>query len=124
MSMPSATRPAASCWITSCSINQTAVRSRRTSANSPNGAVAPVDQDRICAAVREILLAVGEDPDREGLIETPERVARMYAELFAGNVLTMADSRLFDGGIVVAMIACFSGESPQLSFASSSVCPL
>jgi GTP cyclohydrolase I len=36
------------------------------------------------AAVREILLAVGEDPDREGLQETPARVARMYAEMFAG----------------------------------------
>jgi GTP cyclohydrolase I len=43
-----------------------------------------VDQKRIRAAVREILLAVGEDPDREGLRETPERVARMYAELFVG----------------------------------------
>jgi len=44
----------------------------------------PVDQPRIEAAVREILLAVGEDPDREGLRETPARVARMYAELFCG----------------------------------------
>jgi GTP cyclohydrolase I len=43
-----------------------------------------VDGERIEAAVREILLAVGEDPDREGLRETPARVARMYAELFAG----------------------------------------
>jgi GTP cyclohydrolase I len=43
-----------------------------------------VDQERIRAAVREILLAVGEDPDREGLRETPERVARMYAEVFSG----------------------------------------
>ena len=43
-----------------------------------------VDQARIRAAVREILLAIGEDPDREGLRETPDRVARMYAELFAG----------------------------------------
>jgi GTP cyclohydrolase I len=43
-----------------------------------------VDQPRIEAAVREILLAVGEDPDREGLRETPARVARMYAELFSG----------------------------------------
>ena len=34
--------------------------------------------------MREILLAVGEDPDREGLLETPERVARMYAEMFSG----------------------------------------
>src|SRR5947209_785025 len=44
----------------------------------------PVDHPRIEAAVREILAAVGEDPDREGLRETPARVARMYAELFAG----------------------------------------
>jgi GTP cyclohydrolase I len=44
----------------------------------------PVDLARIRAAVREILLAVGEDPEREGLRETPERVARMYAELFSG----------------------------------------
>lgn len=43
-----------------------------------------VDQGRIETAVREILLAVGEDPDREGLRETPARVARMYAEMFAG----------------------------------------
>jgi len=43
-----------------------------------------VDLARIRAAVREILIAVGEDPDREGLLETPDRVARMYAELFAG----------------------------------------
>ncbi|WP_347244463.1 GTP cyclohydrolase I FolE [Thermogutta sp.] len=43
-----------------------------------------VDLQRIEKAVREILLAVGEDPDREGLRETPARVARMYAELFRG----------------------------------------
>jgi GTP cyclohydrolase I len=43
-----------------------------------------VDLDRIARAVREILLAVGENPDREGLKETPQRVARMYAEMFAG----------------------------------------
>src|SRR5262245_56677828 len=43
-----------------------------------------VDHERLRAAVREILLAVGEDPDREGLQETPDRVARMYAEMFAG----------------------------------------
>ena len=43
-----------------------------------------VDQGRIRRAVREILLAVGEDPDREGLRETPDRVARMYAEVFRG----------------------------------------
>lgn len=44
----------------------------------------PVDRKRIERAVREILIAVGEDPDREGLLETPARVARMYAEVFAG----------------------------------------
>ncbi len=43
-----------------------------------------VDLVRIQKAVREILIAVGEDPDRSGLLETPERVARMYAELFSG----------------------------------------
>src|SRR5262245_9934122 len=43
-----------------------------------------VDLPRIQRAVREILAAVGEDPDREGLLETPGRVARMYAELFSG----------------------------------------
>lgn len=43
-----------------------------------------VDQARAEAAVRELLRAVGEDPDRDGLLETPARVARAYAELFAG----------------------------------------
>ena len=43
-----------------------------------------VDQARIEKAVREILLAVGEDPSREGLAKTPSRVARAYAELMAG----------------------------------------
>jgi GTP cyclohydrolase I len=45
---------------------------------------APVDVPRIERAVREILLAVGEDPDREGLEKTPNRVARAYGELLAG----------------------------------------
>lgn len=43
-----------------------------------------VDLARAEAAVRELLLAIGEDPDREGLLETPARVARSYAELVAG----------------------------------------
>ena len=43
-----------------------------------------MDLPRIENAVREILEAIGEDPDREGLQETPQRVARMYAEVFAG----------------------------------------
>lgn len=44
----------------------------------------PVDLPRIERAVREILIAIGEDPQRDGLRETPGRVARMYAELFSG----------------------------------------
>ena len=43
-----------------------------------------VDLPRITRAVREILLAIGEDPDRADLVETPGRVARMYAEVFSG----------------------------------------
>jgi len=42
------------------------------------------DHARAEAAVRELLVAIGEDPDREGLAETPARVARAYAELFSG----------------------------------------
>ena len=45
---------------------------------------APVDLPRIARAVREILLAIGEDPDREGLLDTPDRVARAYRDLTAG----------------------------------------
>ena len=43
-----------------------------------------IDLPRIENAIREILSAVGEDPDREGLLDTPGRVARMYAEFFGG----------------------------------------
>jgi len=56
----------------------------RDDAAAPGAAKSPVDQERIRRAVREILSAIGEDPDREGLLETPARVARMYAELFSG----------------------------------------
>jgi GTP cyclohydrolase I len=50
-----------------------------------------IDHDRAAAAVRELLLAVGEDPERAGLQDTPERVARAYAEIFAGLDMTAAD---------------------------------
>ncbi len=43
-----------------------------------------VDRPRIEAAVREMLLAIGENPDRSGLLDTPKRVAKAYAEVFAG----------------------------------------
>jgi GTP cyclohydrolase I len=44
----------------------------------------PIEQQRIARAVREILIAIGEDPDREGLLQTPERVADAYTLLFSG----------------------------------------
>jgi GTP cyclohydrolase I len=50
---------------------------------SPNG-MQHANRERIAAAIREILIAIGEDPDRDGLVKTPARVARMYEELFAG----------------------------------------
>ncbi len=60
----------------------------RSSGSTP-GRVAPatdnaVDLAAIKSAVRIILRAVGEDPDRDGLLETPRRVAKMYAEMFSG----------------------------------------
>jgi GTP cyclohydrolase I len=53
--------------------------------------VGRVDQARAEAAVRELLIAIGEDPDREGLQETPGRVARACAELYAGLHMDPAD---------------------------------
>ena len=58
---------------------------------------AAVDQPRIAAAVREILLAVGEDPDRDGLRDTPARVARSYAEI--------TEIRLQDPGRIARLAA-------------------
>jgi GTP cyclohydrolase IA len=54
-------------------------------------ATGEVDLPRIEAAVREILAAVGEDPDREGLLETPKRVAKSYAEILSGLRQSPAD---------------------------------
>ena len=56
----------------------------RADGGQSGSAESSVDRPRIERAVREILLAVGENPDREGLRETPARVARMYSELFDG----------------------------------------
>jgi GTP cyclohydrolase I len=75
---------------------------------------APFDHARAEAAVRELLLAVGEDPDREGLLETPARVARAYAELFAGlrqrpdDVLTTTFDLGHDEMVLVKDIEVFS----------------
>ena len=53
-------------------------------AERPTDDVPPFDHERAAAAVRELLIAIGEDPEREGLRDTPARVARAYAELTAG----------------------------------------
>ena len=60
---------------------------RRPAVDVDRASAPPVgefDHDRIVAAVREILIGIGEDPDRDGLRDTPERVARAYAEMFQG----------------------------------------
>jgi GTP cyclohydrolase I len=66
----------------------------------PRADVPDFDHARAEAAVRELLLAVGEDPDREGLVQTPARVARAYAELFSGMHLDASDvlTTTFDAG--------------------------
>jgi len=50
-----------------------------------------IDVERIEAAVREILLALGDDPERAGLVDTPKRVAKMYEQVFAGMTYTNAE---------------------------------
>src|SRR2546430_1603029 len=71
-------------------------RSRDKTSGNGTGSVSDpktggVDLERISAAVREILIAVGEDPDREGLRKTPMRVARMYEEMFSGLTVNPHD---------------------------------
>lgn len=72
-----------------------------------------VDKIKIQNAVREILLAIGENPEREGLKETPERVARMYEEITSGYAQAAAEplSRVFDeegGSLIVERDIAFS----------------
>jgi len=66
----------------------------------PRADIPTFDQARAEAAVRELLIAVGEDPDREGLVQTPSRVARAYAELLSGMRLSAEDvlTTTFDAG--------------------------
>jgi GTP cyclohydrolase I len=74
----------------------------------------PIDTARIERAVREILLAIGEDPDRDGLVDTPARVARAYAEQFAGlaqrpeDVLATVFDADYDELILVRDIEVYS----------------
>jgi GTP cyclohydrolase I len=60
----------------------------------------PVDLDAAARAIRDLLIAVGEDPDRDGLRDTPQRVARMYAETLAGGSMRPDDvlNTMFDIG--------------------------
>ncbi len=66
----------------------------------PRPAIPDFDRPRAEAAVRELLIAVGEDPDREGLLDTPARVARAYAELLSGMRMSAEDvlTTTFDAG--------------------------
>ena len=66
----------------------------------PRPDIPDFDRPRAEAAVRELLIAVGEDPDREGLLETPARVARAYAELLSGMRMSAEDvlTTTFDAG--------------------------
>jgi GTP cyclohydrolase I len=81
-------------------VTDTSARPSAASSGSsgPNGTGRVFDQARAESAIRELLLACGEDPERDGLRETPARVARAYRELFAG-LFTEPDSvlaRTFD----------------------------
>ncbi len=66
----------------------------------PRPDIPDFDRPRAEAAVRELLIAVGEDPDREGLLDTPARVARAYAELLSGMRMSAEDvlTTTFDAG--------------------------
>ena len=80
----------------------------------PGEAMADFDEERAAAAVRELLLAVGEDPDREGLVSTPQRVAQAYREVLAGmrmegrDVLTTTFDLGHDELVVVKDIEMWS----------------
>ncbi len=63
----------------------------RVSLDREPPALGPFDRERAERAVRELLIAVGEDPEREGLLDTPARVARAYEEIFSGMRLTAED---------------------------------
>lgn len=77
-------------------------------------ALQPFDADRVEAAIRELLIGIGENPDREGLAQTPARVAKSYAEIFGGlhqtaqDVLTTTFSLGHDELVVVRDIPIYS----------------
>jgi GTP cyclohydrolase I len=81
---------------------------------SLDGAGGTIDHPRAEAAVRELLVAIGEDPDRDGLRDTPARVARAYAEIFAGlhtnpdDVLQTTFEENYDEIVLVKDIPLYS----------------
>lgn len=87
---------------------------------SDNGNRPVFDQDRAEKAVRELLLACGEDPDRDGLLETPARVARAYREMFAGlytepdHVLDRTFDEAHEELVLVTDIPMFSTCVPSM----------
>lgn len=90
VSGPVATTPAAP---TPAATTPAAPAAAATGPTTRSGrSVRPYDEARVQRAVRELLSAVGEDPDREGLRETPARVARAYREVFAGLTMDPRDA--------------------------------
>lgn len=76
-----------------------------------------IDTDKIEKAIREILIALGDDPEREGIKETPKRVAKMYQEVFEGMLYTNDEiAKMFDkcfteandNLVLIRDIDCFS----------------
>jgi GTP cyclohydrolase I len=81
---------------------------------SPYEPIAPFDEERLVRAVREMLLAIGENPDRDGLRDTPARVARAYREMYGGlhrhakDILTTTFDLGHDEMVLVRDITLFS----------------
>ena len=81
---------------------------------SSGSAAGEYDADAVAAAIRQLLIAIGEDPDRDGLRETPERVARSYAEMFGGlrqdaeDVLTTVFNVAHEELVIVKDIQLYS----------------
>ena len=95
-------------------LNTPPVANHSTGRAGENGGAVGVDHPRIAAAVREILIAIGEDPDRDGLVDTPARVARAYEEIFAGlhsnpaDVLTTVFDEQHEEMVIVRDIPLYS----------------
>ena len=81
---------------------------------NPDDVIGPFDHERAKAAMRELLIAIGEDPERDGLRDTPERVARMYNEILGGlrqtadDVLTTTFDLHHDEMVLVKDIQVYS----------------